>query len=302
MSRAISILQFGTTGQLSRALIAANDASANKFRLTAVSRTNADFTKPETVARILHADGPFDVVINAVAYTAVDRAERDEGTARLVNTTSVATIAKACADLEIPLIHFSTDYVFNGTKIGTYDEFDEPRPLNAYGRTKLDGENAIRRALSQHVILRTSWLYSSKGTNFVKTMLKLGGERDVLRIINDQHGSPTSASDLAGATLKIARAIAEEPNERAFGTFHYCGHGTTTWFEFANAIFEESSSWNSTRAQISPTSSADYGSTVQRPQNSKLNCEKVDLCFGISRRHWRDSLRSVLSEIKLSQS
>ncbi len=228
----IRILQFGTTGQLAGELVRAASARP-RFTLNALSRTEADFRYPEQVFAVARASEPVDLVVNAAAYTAVDKAESEPDIARYVNTESVGALARACAVRNIPLLHISTDYVFDGAKLDPYTEEDQTRPLGVYGRTKLEGESAIRVVTHRHIIIRTSWVYSARGANFVRTMLRLGSEREELRIVDDQRGAPTAAADLAGAILTIAERLQDSRNSSQFGTFHYADEGETTWRRFA---------------------------------------------------------------------
>jgi dTDP-4-dehydrorhamnose reductase len=293
----LSILQFGETGQLARELVRAASGLPD-FALQPVGRDRADFMHPEQVTAALTGVANVDVVVNATAYTAVDKAEAEPDLARCVNATAVAALAKACASRRVPLIHVSTDYVFDGTKDGTYREDDAPSPLSVYGRTKLEGENAARSAAPQHVIIRTSWLYSAHGINFVKTMLRLGAERDELRVVADQHGAPTSAANLARAILSIADRIAHDNSAGLSGTFHYADAGETTRLQFAQAIFEDAASWANIKAHIVPAATADFPAPARRPPNSLFDCSKIEKTYGLARQPWRASLASVLEDVR----
>jgi dTDP-4-dehydrorhamnose reductase len=291
-----NILQFGTVGQLGCELI--RRAERQGIALQAVTLEEADFTRPAEVLRAVERASNIDVVVNAAAFTAVDRAENDEALAMTINADTVDVLARACAARGVPLIHISTDYVFDGQKPSPYVETDTPNPLNAYGRTKLAGENAIRSSGAQHVIIRTSWVYSAFGANFVKTMLRLRGDCDELRIVDDQHGAPTSAADLAGAILAIAEKIAVAPGDAHFGTFNYTGAGSTTWRGFAEAIFERASGWAKMRAHVIPIASAQYPTPARRPRNSRLDCTKIERVYGIRPVPWKNALDRVLSELE----
>ncbi len=291
----IAVLQFGTVGQLARELIrAASDRASLSIRALHLDRV--DFRYPEQVIDAVRAAGPVDAVINATAYTAVDKAESEPDLARQINAVSVAALARICGEKNIPLIHVSTDYVFDGTKVEPYLESDKVNPLNAYGRTKLEGEEAIRAVTDRHVIVRTSWLYSAHGVNFVTTMLRLGGERDELRIVDDQHGTPTSAANLARAILAIVARIAAGGGPELSGTFHYTDRGETTWRRFAEVIFEEAAP--PITARVIPVTSAEYPTAARRPLNSRLNCRKIERVYGIVRPHWRESLARVMEELR----
>jgi dTDP-4-dehydrorhamnose reductase len=286
--RPFHALVFGTTGQLARAL---GDAAGRCTRvaLTAVPRTEADFRYPQQVRDAVARARDFDIVINAVAYTAVDKAESEEDVALAVNATSVEVLAQACRARDLPLIHVSTDYVFDGTKSTAYREDDPVAPLNAYGRTKLAGENAIRATLERHAIVRTSWVYSAHGANFVKTMLRLGRERTQLRVVDDQWGSPTSAQSLAAALLAMAGRIMRSGPRELFGTFHYIDRGETTWSRFAVEIFRLAG----LDVHVDPIATADYPTPARRPLNSRLDCAKIEAVYGIVRPRWQDSLSQV---------
>jgi dTDP-4-dehydrorhamnose reductase len=286
----IAILQFGATGQVARAVMAAADDS--KFRVTALGRDQVDFREPAQLEQAMALAEGVDIVVNAAAYTAVDKAESEEAIARLINATSVGVLARACAARGVPLIHLSTDYVFAGTGSAPQDERTPVAPLGAYGRTKLEGEETVRAASPRHVVLRTSWVYGAEGTNFVRTMLRLGSEKRELRIVDDQHGAPTSAASIAAAILSIAQRIARAPPLECFGTFHYADRGETTWRRFAEAIFAAAG----LDVRVVPITTAEYPTPAQRPLNSRLDCAKIERVFNIVRRPWHESLLRVLEE------
>ena len=296
--RSIHLLQFGASGQLARELIRAL-AKDSGIGSTVLSRAQADFSKPQEIAEAVLAAPKVDVVVNAVAYTAVDRAESEKELAACVNAEAVGRLAKACRDRKIPLIHVSTDYVFDGTKSAPYVESDATNPLSVYGRTKLAGEALIRDSLNEHVILRTSWVYSAHGSNFVKTMLRLGAEREELRIVDDQWGAPTSATDLARAIVKIVRNLAVSEDDGRFGTFHFSDAGGTTWRRFAEEIFRQAP-WSGVSAQVVPIGSADYPTPARRPANSRLDTTKIGRVYGVAPPPWQTSLTSVLADLKES--
>lgn len=308
MAKPIGILQFGTSGQLARESLRAAAGRAD-ISIQALGRERVDFRFPDRVADAVRAAGPVDAVINAVAYTAVDRAESEPDLARRINAESVAALARACRQRGLPLIHVSTDYVFDGAKAGPYLETDATNPLGVYGRTKRDGEKAVRAHADRHVIVRSSWVYSSHGANFVRTMLRLGAARDALRVVDDQHGAPTSAADLAGALHGIARKLVTGRDAGDFGTFHYAGGGETTWRCFAEAIFEDvaacfedAGAWASAKARIVPITTAEHAAPARRPANSRLDCAKIERTFGLTPRPWRESLARVLEELKTAPS
>lgn len=288
------LLQFGTDGQLATELMRA--AVRQNVPLRTITVAEANFERPEDVAAVVDAARDVDVVVNAAAYTAVDKAESQEELARTINATAVSAMAAACARKSLPLIHVSTDYVYDGTKASPYVETDPTNPVGAYGRTKLEGEDAIRAALPAHVILRTSWVYSSVGANFVKTMLRLGAERDVLNVVDDQHGAPTAAGDLAAAIIEIARQLAA--GKKDFGVFHYAGGGTTTWHGFAQAIFDSARGWGGIKANAVPITTAEYPTPARRPANSSLDCSKIEQAYSIKPVPWETALARVLEELR----
>ena len=280
------ILVFGGGGQLGREL--ARLAKARGAALVALPRAVADIAQPTGVAAALRAHRP-TLVINAAAYTNVDGAERDFAAAHQGNALGPAVLAHACAGAAIPLLHVSTDYVFDGTKAGAYAEDEPVAPVGAYGRTKAAGETAIRRAQPRHVILRTSWLYGEFGHNFLKTILRLAREREELRIVADQHGCPTSTRDLATAILRIAprlQAHDMQALDDVWGTYHFAGAGVTTWHGFAERIVAAQSLFTGRRPPVTPIATADYPTTARRPANSQLGCTRFIARFGFAPRPW----------------
>lgn len=288
-----TILQFGTTGQVARELI--RRAPAMGVQITALSREDADLTHPEMCADAITHAGALDVVINAAAYTAVDQAESDEATALRVNGDAPGVMARACASRGIPLLHISTDYVFDGSARDPYPEDTPVNPLGAYGWTKLAGEQAVLAADGPAVILRTAWVFSAFGKNFVRTMLRLGAERDELGIVDDQRGGPTAAADIADALLTIAAACAAGHGQ--WGVFHFCGAPIATWRQFAEAIFERSLPPDR-RPRVRPIRTEDYPTPARRPANSALDCRKIDAAYGIAQPSWEVSLGQVIEELQ----
>ena len=233
-------------------------------------------------------------MINAAAYTAVDQAESEQELAFSVNCKGPAYLAKACSKFRIPLIHVSTDYVFDGSKRTPYLETDPVSPVCVYGESKAAGEKAVRDALEAHIILRTSWLYSTHGNNFVKTILRLANEREELRVVADQYGCPTYAWDLAAAILHIADQMGRR-GKTQWGTYHYCGQGIITWHDFAVKICGLAKRYVPVRVkEIEAISTAEYYTPAKRPAYSVLDCSKIARCFGISIRPWQDSLEDML--------
>jgi dTDP-4-dehydrorhamnose reductase len=236
--------------------------------------------------------------VNSAAFTAVDAAETECDMAFKVNRDAVRIMANSCNLLSIPLIHISTDYVFDGTKAGSYKETDLICPIGVYGRSKEAGEAIVRELLEKHIILRTSWVYAAHGNNFVKTMLRIGKERQNLNIVNDQFGAPTFAGDIADAILSIAKKVLEHDALEFWGTYHYTAKGRTSWKDFAEVIFETASTWLPNKPNVEGIPSSQYPTAAKRPANSVLNCAKVDSELGPPRRHWREGLDEVLDELK----
>jgi dTDP-4-dehydrorhamnose reductase len=282
------ILVFGGNGQLGRELFHA--AAERHVALRALTRAEADIADAAAVAAALKRCKP-DLVVNAAAYTSVDGAESHDAEARRGNEVGPAVLAAACANAGIPLIHISTDYVFDGSKDGAYRESDPVHPINAYGRSKAAGEDAVRRALDRHVILRTAWLYSHFGRNFLKTILQLAQTRDALRIVADQYGSPTSARELAEAILHIAPRLIAEP--RLSGTYHFTANGATTWYGFAECIVAAAAPITGRHPLVTPIATADYPTPAKRPANSRLDCSLFVQTFGLKPRPWREAVEAT---------
>lgn len=264
------------------------------FACHALGRADLDITQQEAVLRAVDRLAPA-LAVNVAAYTAVDRAESEIETAFAVNRDGAAYLAEACASADLPLIHLSTDYVFDGRKQTPYREEDAVAPLGVYGRSKLAGEEAVRRSCTKHVILRTSWIYGIHGHNFVKTMLRLGRERETLRVVDDQSGCPTFAGDLARAILTLASRLKSQAwPDSVFGTFHCAGEGATTWFDFARVIFKEASPMLRQVPRIEAIKTADYPTPAKRPPYSVLDCSRLAEVHGIVLRPWRVSLAEML--------
>jgi dTDP-4-dehydrorhamnose reductase len=282
------ILVFGGTGQLGRELVRA--AAARKVALQALARDEADIADARAVAAALARWKP-ELVVNAAAYTNVDGAETHFAEARRGNEVGPAVIAEACAAAGAAMVHISTDYMFDGGRDGAYRESDPVRPINAYGRSKAAGEDAVRHALDRHVILRTAWLYSEFGRNFLKTILRLAETRDELRIVADQHGSPTSARELAEAILHIAPRLAAEP--RLAGTYHFTAGGATTWHGFADCIVTAAAPITGRQPLVTPIATADYPTPAKRPANSRLDCSLFIQTFGLAPRPWSEAVQAT---------
>jgi len=289
-ARGIRALVFGTTGQLAIELAR---RAPRGVALIALGREAADLTQPETCAALVRATRA-DIVINAAAYTAVDAAETDREAAQLVNAETPGAMARAAAETGAPFLHVSTDYVFDGSGTRPWREDDPVAPLGAYGQTKLDGERAIQAAGGTHVILRTAWVFSAHGKNFVKTMLRVGAERDRLTVVDDQRGGPTAAADIADALWTIAAAFRAGKGQT--GIFHYAGAPTVSWADFAEAIFAASSL--PAKPEVARITTADYPTPAKRPANSALDCARVKAAYDIDQPDWRASLARVIEELE----
>jgi dTDP-4-dehydrorhamnose reductase len=231
-------------------------------------------------------------VINAAAYTAVDRAETEEALAQTVNAAAPGAMAGACKHLDIPFLHVSTDYVFDGSGTRAWAETDPVSPQNAYGRTKLAGEEAVRASGGRHIILRTAWVFSAHGANFVKTMLRLSETRDALSVVEDQIGGPTPAADIAATLLTLADRMR---NGAVGGTYHFAGEPHTSWAGFAQEIFAQAGR----DVTVTGIPSAEYPTPATRPLNSRLDCAKLTSNFGIRPADWKTGLRAVIEELGL---
>ena len=283
----MDILVFGHNGQVATELRARDGQGV---QITALDRDAADLTDPAACAQAI-ADHTPDAVINAAAYTAVDKAEEDEATAHAINADAPAAMARACADLGIPFVTISTDYVFSGEGTDPWQPSDPTGPQGAYGRTKLAGEAAVQAAGGTSAILRTSWVVSAHGNNFVKTMLRLGAERDALTIVADQIGGPTGAAEIAEACLTIAKALKADPGKA--GIYHFAGGPDTSWADFAREIFVQSG----LTCDVTDIPSSDYPTPATRPLNSRMDCSATTTAFGIPRPDWRASLKDILKDL-----
>lgn len=290
----MKVLVLGTGGQLGHELMQA--AWPAGVTVAGVAHPDFDLTRDGEVARVMAEHRP-DALINATAYTAVDKAESEADVAYTINRDGPAAMAAACAAAGIPLVHVSTDYVFDGSKAGAYVESDPVCPVNVYGASKAAGEEAVRLGHARHVILRTSWVYAAYGANFVKTMRRFGAERDEMRVVADQHGAPTSAADLAAAIVTIVTRAVTSPDATPWGTYHYTGGGETTWFGFAERIFQHMAATTGRRPRLSPIATADYPTPAKRPANSRLDCTRVRAAFGVATPAWEDSLDRVLAAL-----
>lgn len=287
-----AILAFGAEGQLGRELAAC--ARRHGISIRMVSRGEADISDADAVERAMTSAAPA-IVVNAAGYTKVDRAEAEPGAAFRANAVGPEILARACATNGIPLVHISTDYVFDGGKMTAYVESDPVAPLGVYGRSKAAGEAAVRQSLEHHVILRTSWVYGVYGVNFLKTILRLAGERDELRVVADQRGRPTGTTDLAEAILSIAPLL--ERREPVWGTYHFAGEGVTTWFGFASEIVDVQSAVTHKRPAVIPISTDEYPTAARRPANSELDCSYFAAVFGFGAKDWRERAYEVTAAL-----
>ena len=290
----MKMLITGANGQLGRELTA--QGQSKTCAIQAPPEDDLDITDQASIERIMTHCRP-DVVINTAAYTQVDKAETEATLAFEVNKDGCTNLARICAARKIPLIHISTDYVFNGQKDTPYQESDPVSPMGVYGRSKAEGEIEIRSILTEHLILRTSWLYGRHGQNFVKTMLRLATSRDEIQVVSDQYGSPTNAADLANAILIMADCI-KPGGHFGWGTYHYCGQGVTSWFSFAEKIMALAQRYGGMQIpKVVPVSTAEYPTAAMRPAYSALDCNRIYKHFGISSQPWAKSLEVTIRQL-----
>lgn len=278
------ILVFGKTGQVARELQSYKD-------VITIGREQADLSIPTTCKQAMRRYRP-RAVINAAAYTAVDKAESEEHLSNVINGDAPGAMASECADRGIPFVHISTDYVFDGSGKTPWSVTDTPNPKNAYGRSKLKGEQAIKASGCAYAILRTSWVVSTHGNNFIKTMRRLSETSDHVTIVDDQIGGPTCARDIAQTCISIAEHLILDPSKS--GIYHYSGQPNVSWCQFANAIFEQMDC----KMIASPIATKEYPTPALRPLNSRLDCESTQHTFGISRPFWRDGLKEILRDLE----
>ncbi|SLN56929.1 dTDP-4-dehydrorhamnose reductase [Roseivivax jejudonensis] len=281
----MTILVFGRTGQVATEL-----SRHGGDRVRCLGRDEADLTDPGTCAAAI-AGGTWEAVINAAAWTAVDAAEEQEGDALKINAGAPEAMARAASAAGIPLVHISTDYVFDGSGTAPFAPDAATAPLGAYGRTKLAGEQAVRDAGGTHAILRTSWVVSAHGKNFVKTMLRLGAERDRLTIVADQVGGPTPAADIARACLGIADQLIADPGKT--GIYHFAGGPDVSWADFAREIFAQAG----LSPEVADIPSSEFPTPAARPANSRMDMGTTTATFGIARPDWRAGLSDILTEL-----
>ena len=284
----------GANGQLGREL--RRHATISGYELIAMDHGALDITDAWAVNHALKNSGAA-IVINAAAYTAVDRAEQEPEMAFAVNRDGPTCLAQSCADLNIPLFHISTDFIFDGQRDGYYREDDPAAPLGVYGLSKWQGEEAVRHILPAHVILRVSWVFGIHGHNFVKTILRLARERTTLQVVADQYGCPTYAGDAAEVLLRLAGRLATE-GDLDWGTYHYAGIPPTNWHGLAQSALDVARRYEDLKARdIVPISTADYPTPARRPANSKLDCTRLKERFGIEPRAWLEGLEVTINSL-----
>ena len=285
----------GTEGQVDTSVKSLGDAEG--VEVIRIGLPDIDLSKPETLDAPIRAARP-DVIISSAAYTAVDKAESEAGLAQAINSDAPGALARIAAALNVPILHLSTDYVFAGDKDGLYVETDATGPQSVYGETKLSGEDQIRATTPNHVILRTAWVYSPYGNNFVKTMLRLGQTRDALNVVADQHGCPTYAPEIARVLLAVARRVTTDADPALRGIFHMTGTGETTWAGFAEAIFAGGAERGLVGAvTVNPITTAEYPTPARRPANSRLSGTKLQAVYGLQLDPWRTSLAQCLDTL-----
>ena len=286
----------GTKGQVVSALSKkATDASVS---VLACGRPDLDLASPDNVRELIEQSGA-DVVVSVAAYTAVDQAETESELAYAINKDGPGALATAAAELGLPIVHVSTDYVFAGDKAdGAYSEADPIGPTSVYGASKLAGEESVAAANPRHAILRTAWVYSETGKNFLKTMLRVGASRDELGVVSDQFGAPTHADAIADGIFKVSRNLLEQPENSEFtGVFHMSCAGSTSWHGFAEAIFEDSLALGGPNPKVNAIKTEAYPTPARRPENSRLNCDKIGRVHGVIMPNWRDPIALTVAQV-----
>ncbi len=283
----LKLLVTGQAGQVARAMA---QAGSDDVMVTCVSRPDLDLTDLSSIRTAIDRHKP-NIVVNPAAYTAVDKAESEAELAFGINRDGAGNVARAAAEAGLPIVHISTDYVFAGDKTEPYLEGDETGPTCVYGASKLAGERAVAEANPACVVLRTAWVYAPWGNNFARTMLRLAADRDVIRVVADQHGTPTYAPDIAQAVLAVCRTLADRPDSTDWrGVFHLTNGGATTWAGFAAEIFAQSAAHGGPSARVEPITTADYPTPARRPANSRLNTDRFARTFGYQMTDWKDAL------------
>ena len=292
----MKILITGANGQVGKELgkVARNIG----YDVIAASREELDITKEIIVNNYINKHHP-DIIINAAAYTAVDKAEDEQDIAFAINRDGAKNLAVVCKQENIPLLQISTDYVFDGSKDEAYREEDDVSPLGIYGESKWQGEEAIRSSLTKHIILRVAWVFGAHGNNFVKTMLRLGNERDELNVVADQYGGPSPAKNIAETLIELVSDYQKNKTLK-WGTYHYCGNLKTSWYDFSREIFNQAFEMGllDKKVKVNPITTAEYPTAAKRPENSMLDCSKLKTTFNINMPDWKKALQLVLIELK----
>ncbi|WP_313737138.1 dTDP-4-dehydrorhamnose reductase [Sphingobium yanoikuyae] len=291
----MKIAATGTAGQVVTSLIERGAAAGHE--VIAIGRPDLDLADPASVVRALEAAAP-DVIVSAAAYTAVDKAETDSDLAHTVNGAGPGAVAQAAKALDVPLIHISTDYVFDGTLDRPYVESDPTGPTGVYGASKLAGERAVLDGHDNSAVLRVAWVYSPFGNNFVKTMLRLAGDRDELGVVGDQVGNPTSALAIADGIIQVATNMVADGSPELRGVFHMTAPGEASWADFAQAIFAASAARGGPSASVRPIATANYPTPATRPANSRLDCGRIARIHGVTLPDWRRSLADVMDRLQ----
>ena len=288
------MLVTGRHGQIVRSLI---ERSPEGIEVVAIGRPQLDLAGPaDAIASVIAAAEP-DVIVSAAAYTQVDKAESEREVAFAVNASGAGAVAEAASSLSVPLIHISTDYVFDGSKTSAYGEDDSTHPMGVYGASKLAGEQAVLAGNANSALLRTAWVYSPFGSNFVKTMLRLAESRDEIAVVADQRGNPTSALDIADGIFTIAANLTGGDQADQRGVFHMAGSGDASWAEFAEAVFAASDEEGGTAARVNHITAAEYPTPARRPANSRLDCEKLARAHGVRLPPWQSSMKEVVGRL-----
>ncbi|MFT3976815.1 MAG: dTDP-4-dehydrorhamnose reductase [Sphingomonas bacterium] len=286
----------GQSGQVASSLVERGRAAGHE--VMTIGRPVLDLTHPASVARALEAAAP-DVVVSAAAYTAVDKAESESALAHAINGRGAGAVAEAASALGVPLVHLSTDYVFDGTLDRPYVESDPTGPAGVYGASKLAGEQAVLAAhAGNSAVLRVAWVYSPFGANFVKTMLRLAKDHDEISVVADQYGNPTSALDIADGIVRVAENLAADPDPALRGVFHMTATGEASWADFAEAIFAASAAHGGSHARVRRITTADYPTPAPRPANSRLDCGLIARAHGVALPDWRASLETVIARLR----
>jgi dTDP-4-dehydrorhamnose reductase len=289
----LQLLVIGAQGQLARSLLEVNKPEG--ARVDAVGRAHIDILDPSSIDRAIDRHEP-NFVVNTAAYTAVDKAETEPRQAYAVNAEGAVLVAEACSRRNVPLIHISTDYVFDGSN-GPHREDSRPAPLNTYGASKLEGERRIAAACPQHLIVRTAWLYSPFGHNFIRTMLRAASRSEVA-VVDDQLGNPTYAPHLAAAIVAIINRIIESPSSSRFwGTYHLAGSGEATWYRLAQEVFRQSAALGGPSAHLRPITTAEYPTSARRPVDSRLDCSKCMETFGVTLPNWSKGVAECVARL-----